>query len=135
MARIAHALSHDDPEEPAAPLILFGRGNGPYLDELAQTGAQAVGVDWTISLQQAAQQVAGRVALQGNLDPAVLYASPATIAQEVKRVLHSFARGNGGSLDGHVFNLGHGMAPDMNPDHVAALVEAVQQSSQRSDNT
>jgi uroporphyrinogen decarboxylase len=72
-----------------------------------------------------------RVALQGNLDPATLHAEPAVIRREVQRVLDSYAAGNGGSREGHVFNLGHGITPDVNPDHVAAMVQAVHELSQR----
>ncbi|RBL59526.1 uroporphyrinogen decarboxylase, partial [Xanthomonas oryzae pv. oryzae] len=73
----------------------------------------------------------GRVALQGNLDPATLYGSPEAIRTEVGKTLDSYAQGNGGSREGHVFNLGHGMSPDMNPEHVGVLVEAVQRLSKR----
>lgn len=130
LSRIAQSLAGPANAD-HTPLILFGRGNGPYIDALAQTGADAISVDWTVSIRDAAQQAAGRIALQGNLDPAVLYAPPAIIAQEARRVLDQYAQGNGGSPEGHVFNLGHGMAPDMQNDHVAALIEAVQQSSRR----
>jgi len=114
-----------------APLILFGKGNAPYVAELAGSGAEAVGVDWTIELGDAARQVAGRAALQGNLDPVTLYAQPDAIRREVGRALDSYRDGNGGSREGHVFNLGHGMSPDMSPDHVAALVQAVHELSAR----
>ncbi|RBH85980.1 uroporphyrinogen decarboxylase, partial [Xanthomonas oryzae pv. oryzae] len=73
----------------------------------------------------------GRVALQGNLDPATLYGSPEAIRTEVGKTLDSYAQGNGGSREGHVLNLGHGMSPDMNPEHVGVLVEAVQRLSKR----
>jgi len=114
-----------------APLILFGKGNGPYVAELADSGTEAVGVDWTISLEQAARAANGRVALQGNLDPATLYAEPEAITGEVQRALDSYAAGNNGSPIGHVFNLGHGMSPDMNPEHVKHLVDTVHQLSQQ----
>ncbi len=113
------------------PLILFGKGNAPYLEELAGSGAEGVGVDWTIDLADAARRTGGRVALQGNLDPAMLYGAPEAIDRAVQRVLRSYADGNGGSLDGHVFNLGHGLSPDMQPEHVGALVAAVQRHSRR----
>ena len=71
------------------------------------------------------------MALQGNLDPATLYASPGAIARQAAAVLDAYAAGNGGSREGHVFNLGHGMSPDMDPEHVAALVEAVHAHSAR----
>lgn len=113
------------------PLILFGKGNAAHLEALAATGADAVGVDWLVEIQDAARRIGGRVALQGNLDPAVLYGAPEAIAAQVRAVLDGYAAGNGGVRDGHVFNLGHGMAPDMDPDHVAALVQAVQAHSRR----
>lgn len=113
-----------------APLILFGKGNAPHLKSLADSGAEAIGVDWTISLEDAAWHCKGKVALQGNLDPATLYASPRVIAEQVQMVLDSYRDGNGGSRDGHIFNLGHGLSPDMNPEHVAALVQAVHAGSQ-----
>ncbi|HBK47387.1 MAG TPA: uroporphyrinogen decarboxylase [Xanthomonadaceae bacterium] len=130
MARIAGELQRGDGAE-RTPLILFGKGNGAYVEELAATGTDAVGVDWTIDLADAARRSGGRVALQGNLDPATLYGSPEAIRREAGRVLDSYAAGNGGSREGHVFNLGHGMAPDMDPEHAAALVEAVHALSRR----
>ncbi|RPE80986.1 uroporphyrinogen decarboxylase [Vulcaniibacterium tengchongense] len=128
LARIAAELPRG---EERVPLILFGKGNGPYLEELAASGAEAVGVDWTVDLGEAARRTGGRVALQGNLDPAVLYAQPEAIRREAGRVLDAYAAGNGGSREGHVFNLGHGLSPDMAPEHVAALVAAVHESSAR----
>ena len=113
------------------PLILFGKGTGQYVDELAATGTDGVGVDWTISLEQAARVANGRVALQGNLDPTTLYGNPEAIEREVARALDSYRDGNGGSREGHIFNLGHGMSPDMNPEHVGVLVEAVHRHSAR----
>ncbi len=113
------------------PLILFGKGNAAYLEDLAASGAEGVGVDWLIELGDAARRTGGRVALQGNLDPATLYGSPDAIRAQVRHALDSYAAGNGGSRDGHVFNLGHGMSPDMDPDHVAVLVDAVHAMSAR----
>ncbi|MFP7722087.1 uroporphyrinogen decarboxylase [Lysobacter sp. A3-1-A15] len=130
MQRIARELPRGEGDD-AAPLILFGKGNGAYVDELAATGAQGVGVDWTIDLGEAARRAGGRVAIQGNLDPVTLYARPEAIRHEVGRALDSYREGNGGSLDGHVFNLGHGMSPDMDPDSVAVLVDAVHELSAR----
>jgi uroporphyrinogen decarboxylase len=126
LVRIAKELDRGD-----TPLILFGKGNAPYLEELAASGAEGVGVDWTIGLDDAARRVQGKVALQGNLDPATLYGSPDAIRTQAKLVLDSYASGNGGSREGHVFNLGHGMSPDMDPGHVAALVDAVHELSKR----
>ncbi|CTP85924.1 Uroporphyrinogen decarboxylase [Xanthomonas translucens pv. poae] len=129
LQRIARELPRGDGAE-HTPLILFGKGNAPYLEELAASGAEGLGVDWTVDLAEAARRTGGRVALQGNLDPATLYGAPAAIEREVQRVLHSYADGNG-SADGHVFNLGHGLSPDMQPEHVGALVAAVQAHSRR----
>ena len=126
LARIARELKRGD-----APLILFGKGNAPYLEDLAGSGAEGVGVDWTVTLEDAARRTQGKVGLQGNLDPAILYGSPDAIRAQVGLALDSYAAGNGGSREGHVFNLGHGMSPDMSPDHVAALVEAVHALSAR----
>ncbi|QOW21525.1 uroporphyrinogen decarboxylase [Lysobacter avium] len=113
------------------PLILFGKGNGAYVSELAETGAEGVGVDWTIDLGDAVRRTGGKVAIQGNLDPVTLYADPEAIRQHVGRALDSYRDGNGGSREGHVFNLGHGMSPDMKPEHVAVMVEAVHELSAR----
>ena len=106
---------------PDTPVVLFGKGCGQHLESLAETGAAGLGVDWTLDLSEARVRVGDSVALQGNLDPAVLLTNPAVIAREATRVLDSF-----GSGPGHVFNLGHGITPDVPPEHVAALVETVQ---------
>ncbi|MBS0200116.1 MAG: uroporphyrinogen decarboxylase [Proteobacteria bacterium] len=128
LRRIASELQRGEGAE-RTPLILFGKGNGPYLSELADTGAEALGVDWTTTLHGACLRTQGKVALQGNLDPATLYATPDTIRREVRGALDSYAKGNGGSRDSHVFNLGHGMAPDMDPEHVRVLVDEVHAAS------
>ena len=130
LQRIASELKRGEGAE-RTPLILFGKGNDPYIDQLAACGAEALGVDWTVSLEDAAWRSKGKVALQGNLDPATLYASPDAIRAQVREVLDSYMHGNGGSRDGHVFNLGHGMSPDMDPEHVAVLVEEVHAYSRR----
>ncbi len=130
LQRIAHELDRGEGAE-RTPLILFGKGTAAYLEDLAATGAEGVGVDWLIELGDAARRTGGKVALQGNLDPATLYGSPEAIRAEVKRTLDSYRDGNGGSREGHVFNLGHGMSPDMDPDHVAVLVDAVHTFSRR----
>jgi len=126
LTRIAHELKRGD-----TPLILFGKGNAAHLEALAESGAEGVGVDWTVTLQDAARRTQGKVALQGNLDPAMLYGSPDAVRAQARAVLDSYRNGNGGSREGHVFNLGHGMSPDMNPDHVAALVDEVHRYSAR----
>ncbi|MDQ2702993.1 MAG: uroporphyrinogen decarboxylase [Pseudomonadota bacterium] len=136
LVRIARELKRTDGSAgegaDRTPLILFGKGNAPYLEELATSGCEGLGVDWTVTLEEAARRTAGKVALQGNLDPAMLYGSPEAIRAQVRIALDSYAAGNGGSREGHVFNLGHGMSPDMDPEHVAALVEAVHTESRRS---
>ncbi len=130
LTRIARELERGEGAT-RTPLILFGKGNGVHLEALAASGAEAVGVDWTVELAEAARRTGGRVALQGNLDPATLYGSPEAITREAARVLDGYAQGNGGSREGHVFNLGHGMSPDMNPEHVGVLVDAVHTLSRR----
>ena len=109
-----------------APVILFTKGGGQWLEVMAATGCDALGLDWTTDLKDARARVGERVALQGNLDPCVLYASPDRIRNEVETVLESFGRGSG-----HVFNLGHGIHPDVDPEHVAVLVEAVHSTSKK----
>ena len=130
LQRIAQELQRGDGAE-RTPLILFGKGTAAYLEDLSATGAEGVGVDWLVELGEAARRTGGKVALQGNLDPATLYGSPEAIRREVRRALDSYRDGNGGSREGHVFNLGHGMSPDMNPDHVAVLVDEVHAYSAR----
>ncbi|NGP52404.1 uroporphyrinogen decarboxylase [Thioalkalivibrio sp. XN8] len=102
------------------PVVLFTKGGGPWLEVMADTGCDGLGVDWTTDLSEARAKVGDRVALQGNLDPAVLYASPEVIREEVRQVLESFGHGSG-----HVFNLGHGIHPEVKPEHAGAMIEAV----------
>ena len=102
------------------PTILFTKGAGSRLADMSRSGCDALGVDWTTDLAEARQLTGDSVALQGNLDPNILYAAPEIIRREVSSVLDSFGRGHG-----HVFNLGHGIAPDVDPDHAAAMVNAV----------
>ena len=130
LTRIAQELQRGDGAE-RTPLILFGKGNAAYLDELSRSGAEGLGCDWLIELGDAARRTQGRVALQGNLDPTTLYGSPDAIRAQVRHALDSYRDGNGGSRDGHVFNLGHGMSPDMDPDHVRVLVDEVHAYSAR----
>ena len=108
------------------PIVLFSKGANQSLKALANTGCHGLGIDWTINLEDALLETGGQVALQGNLDPAVLYAPDDYIVQSVKTVIDSY-----GQKPGHVFNLGHGMQPDMSPDKVAVLVEAVRTHSER----
>ena len=130
LTRIAKQLERGEGND-RTPLILFGKGNAAYLPELADSGAEGVGVDWLGELSDAARRTQGKVALQGNLDPATLYGSPDAIRAQVRHALDSYAEGNNGSRDGHVFNLGHGMSPDMDPEHVAVLVDEVHAYSKR----
>ena len=106
------------------PTIVFTKGGGQWLPQIASIGCDAIGCDWTTSLAQARLAVKDQVALQGNLDPAILYASPERIRSAVAEVLADF-----GSGPGHVFNLGHGVTPGVNPDHVKVLVDAVHELS------
>jgi len=111
------------------PCIVFTKGGGLWLDEIADSGADAVGLDWTVNLAKARQQVGHKVALQGNLDPNVLFAKPEQIHAEVEKVLASFGKPGPGT--GHVFNLGHGISQFTPPESVTALVEAVHGISRR----
>lgn len=106
------------------PVILFTKGGGAWLGAMAQTGCDALGVDWTTDLADARRAVQDHVALQGNLDPNCLYASPARIREEVARVLASYGHGHG-----HVFNLGHGIHPGIAPEHAGAMITAVHELS------
>ena len=115
------------------PVIAFTKGGGPWLEAIAACGADVVGLDWTTSLGDARRRTGDRVALQGNLDPMVLFAPPAAIEREVEVALDSFGppqRADGG-WGGHVFNLGHGISQHTPPDHVTALVERVHAHSRR----
>ncbi len=123
MARIVQSLTREA-EGRRVPVILFTKGGGAWLEGMAETGCDALGVDWTLDLAEARSRVGERVALQGNLDPCVLYAPPERIRDEVARVLASY-----GSGSGHVFNLGHGIHPDVDPEHAGVMVEAVHELS------
>ena len=102
------------------PCILFTKGGGQWLEAMADTGADALGLDWTMNIDEARARVGNRVALQGNMDPAVLYASPERIRQEVGSILAAYGKGTG-----HVFNLGHGIHPEIKPEHAEAFIKAV----------
>jgi uroporphyrinogen decarboxylase len=120
------ALLKADASARDLPIILFSKGANAHLEGLADTGCAALGVDWTISIGDARRRVGDRVALQGNLDPVVLAASADAIRREAKAVLADF-----GAHAGHVFNLGHGITPDIDPGHVAVLVDAVHEFGRR----
>jgi uroporphyrinogen decarboxylase len=106
------------------PVILFTKGAGPLLADMADTGCEALGVDWTTNLATARELTGDKVALQGNLNPATLRESPEAIEEGVAEVLRSYGKG-----PGHVFNLGHGITPDIDPDKLAVLVDAVRKLS------
>ncbi|KPK40573.1 MAG: uroporphyrinogen decarboxylase [Gammaproteobacteria bacterium SG8_47] len=106
------------------PVILFSKGGCQWLEAQAESGADALGLDWTLDIGLARARVGDRVALQGNMDPAVLYASPERIREEVGYILESFGAGSG-----HVFNLGHGIHPQIEPDRAGAFIDAVHELS------
>ncbi len=106
------------------PVILFTKNGGLWLESIADAGADALGLDWTMDMGVARSRVGAKVALQGNMDPTVLYAKPAAIREEVARILASYGKGNG-----HVFNLGHGITPEVDPAHAGAFIEAVHEMS------
>jgi uroporphyrinogen decarboxylase len=108
----------------SVPAIMFTKGGGPWLEAIAEIGADVVGLDWTVNLGQARRRVADRVALQGNLDPMVLFGGEAAVRAEARRVLDDFGEG-----PGHVFNLGHGIHQHTPPEAVAALVDEVHSHS------
>jgi len=106
------------------PIILFTKGAGPLLADLADTDCDALGVDWTTDLETARELTGDKVALQGNLNPAVLRESPEVIEERVAEVLQSYGQG-----PGHVFNLGHGITPDIDPDNLGVVIDAVRKLS------
>lgn len=123
MSKIVSGLTrHADGRQ--VPVTLFTKNGGAWLADMAATGCDALGVDWTTDLATARQLVGDKVALQGNMDPSILYASPARIEAEVATILASYGQGNG-----HVFNLGHGIHPEVDPEHAGAFIEAVHKLS------
>jgi len=106
------------------PVIVFTKGGGLWLESIAACGADALGLDWTIDIGKARARVGNKVALQGNMDPTMLYAKPARIRDEVARILAAY--GNGA---GHVFNLGHGITPDVDPVNAGAFINSVHELS------
>ncbi len=123
MQRISEGITRNR-DGARIPVILFTKGGGQWLEDIAATGCDAVGLDWTVDIADARHRVGNRVALQGNMDPSVLRASPDRIREETATILDAFGRGNG-----HVFNLGHGISPDIDPEHVKILVDAVHELS------
>jgi uroporphyrinogen decarboxylase len=123
MQTIADNLARDQGKDPV-PVILFTKGAGELLRDMADTGCDGLGVDWTTDLATAREYVQDKVALQGNLNPATLRESPEVIRQGVADTLASYGRG-----PGHIFNLGHGITPDIDPEHLGVLVDAVHELS------
>lgn len=123
MKRIVDGLirEHDGRE---VPVILFTKNGGLWLEQMADAGADALGLDWTCDIGDARRRVGDRIALQGNMDPSVLYARPEAIRREVARILASYGKGSG-----HVFNLGHGITPQVDPANAGAFIEAVHELS------
>ncbi|MBA2689899.1 MAG: uroporphyrinogen decarboxylase, partial [Burkholderiales bacterium] len=123
LKQVVSGLKRENEGEPV-PIIVFTKGGGLWLESMADIGADALGLDWTIDIGAAQARVGDKVALQGNMDPMVLFAPPEKIRAEAAAILQSFGPG-----PGHVFNLGHGISQHTPPEHVAALVEAVHELS------
>ena len=123
MQQIISGLKREQGGE-KVPVIMFSKGGCQWLESQAETGADALGLDWTIDIGRARERVGDKVALQGNMDPSVLYASPERIREEVASILESYGKGSG-----HVFNLGHGIHQHVNPEHARAFIEAVHELS------
>ena len=121
---VAGLIKHADGRD--VPVILFTKGGGHWLEAMADTGCHCLGLDWTVDIGQARQRVGDKVALQGNMDPAVLRSDPSIIRSEINAILTSF-----GDDQGHIFNLGHGITPDIDPDNVKVFIDAVHEFSLR----
>jgi uroporphyrinogen decarboxylase len=115
---VAHVKAHSD-----VPVIVFAKGANASLDDISRCGCDVVGLDWTVDLGAVRAATEGRVALQGNMDPVALYSSPDVIRAEVRRILASYGPG-----PGHIFNLGHGILPDVPVDHARAMIDAVKEA-------
>lgn len=124
MHQIVDGLQREN-EGRRVPVTLFTKGGGQWLEAMAETGCDALGLDWTCDIADARRRVGDRVALQGNVDPFMLYAPAARIEQEVADILAGFGQG-----EGHVFNLGHGIHQDVPPEQAGIFVEAVHRLSQ-----
>lgn len=123
MDKIVAGLKRES-EGRKVPVIMFTKGGGQWLETMADTGCDALGLDWTTDIGNARSRVGNRVALQGNMDPCVLYAEPKIIREEVKTILDSYGQGTG-----HVFNLGHGIHQWVDPENAKAFIEAVEELS------
>ncbi len=124
LAPMAAIVAQIKQRHPGIPVILFTKNGGQHLERMADTGCDALGLDWTTSLGDARRRVGDRVALQGNFDPVTLFAKPEQIIEETARVLADFGKG-----PGHIFNLGHGILPKTPPEHAAAMIDAVHRLS------
>ncbi|MDQ6973482.1 MAG: uroporphyrinogen decarboxylase family protein, partial [Mariprofundaceae bacterium] len=123
MQRIVSQLTREH-DGRKVPVILYSKGGMGWLEKMADTGCDVLGLDWSIDIDEAKRRVGDRVALQGNMDPTMLYAKPERIRAEVKDILAKFGHGNG-----HVFNLGHGITPDVPPEHAIEFFKAVREES------
>jgi len=128
MQQIVTALKND-PETQSIPVVLFTKGGGQWLEMIADTGCDGVGLDFTVDIADAKQRIGDRVALQGNMDPVVMNTNSEVVVEQAKKVLDSYGRHSLGQ--GHVFNLGHGIQPHADPEHMAILVETVRKHSQQ----
>jgi uroporphyrinogen decarboxylase len=119
---VANLISENEGRK--VPVILFTKNGGPWLEQIAESGTDAVGLDWSVDIGAVRKQIGDRVALQGNMDPQMLYANPERIRREVKSILASFGVGSG-----HVFNLGHGITPEVDPASAGVFIDAVHEFS------
>lgn len=126
MQQIVAGLTREN-DGRVVPVTLFTKGGGQWLEVMADTGVDGVGLDWTTDIGSARQRIGNKVTLQGNMDPCVLYASPDRVEQEVSSVLASFGEGK----TGHVFNLGHGIHPTVDPENMRRLVDSVHRLSEQ----
>ncbi|MFT4927236.1 MAG: uroporphyrinogen decarboxylase [Phenylobacterium sp.] len=124
MDKIVKGLTREN-EGRRVPVTLFTKNGGQWLEEIVATGCDAVGLDWTIDIGNARKRVGDKVALQGNMDPAILHGTPERIRQEVQHILDGYGQGTG-----HVFNLGHGITPDVSPENAETFINAVHEFSQ-----
>lgn len=125
MSQIVAELKRRHPD---IPIALFTKGGGQWLEALADTGCDCLGLDWTVNLSQARQRVGDKVVLQGNMDPVVMNTTQAQVAAQAEQVLDAYGQHDGSSR-GHIFNLGHGIQPFADPDNMQTLVNTVQTKS------
>jgi uroporphyrinogen decarboxylase len=125
MARIMAGLKREN-DGRAVPRIVFTKGGGLWLEKIAECGADAVGLDWSIEIGDARKRAGDKVALQGNMDPSILLTTPEAVAAEARRILASYGKGSG-----HIFNLGHGISQFTPPENVSVLVDTVKTESRK----